>query len=151
MDRYQDVNVVYGARRQLLGHRINRTVSRRAVSRICASLARLAVGLPISDTQCGAKLLRNTPSLRVAISEPFTAGWLFDVELFTRITASTAHTARCFFEMPLAEWHEIAGSKVSGRAVIRSGLQMLRLIAQRKLARFASKSDTPTLPLPSEA
>lgn len=131
LDRYADVNVVFGARRQLLGHRINRTMSRRAVSRICAGLARLAVGLPIGDTQCGAKLLRNTPALNAAIATPFTAGWLFDVELFTRIAATSTRPEISFFEMPLAEWHEIEGSKVSGRAIARSGLQMLRLIAQR--------------------
>jgi len=131
LHRYADVTVIYGARRQLLGHRINRTMSRRAVSRICAGLARLAIGLPIGDTQCGAKLLRNTPALNAAIAQPFTAGWLFDVELFTRIAAATVQPVRCFYEMPLAEWHEVAGSKVSGRAIARSALQMMRLIMQR--------------------
>lgn len=133
-DRYRDITVAYGARRQLQGHRINRTASRRAVSRICASLARLAVGLPIGDTQCGAKLLRNTPALRGAIETPFTAGWLFDVELFSRIAAATPQPRACFYEVPLSEWHEVAGSKVSGRAIARSGVQMLRLIARRFVA-----------------
>jgi glycosyltransferase involved in cell wall biosynthesis len=136
LDRYNDVTVVYGARRQLLGHRINRTVSRRAVSRICAGLARLATGLAIGDTQCGAKLLRNTPALYAALAQPFTAGWLFDVELFTRIAAATPQPATCFYEVPLAEWQEIAGSKVSGRAIMRSGLQMMRLIGQRFATKF---------------
>ena len=131
MTRYDDINVAYGARRQLLGHRINRTVGRRAVSRICAGLARLAVGLPISDTQCGAKLLRNTPLLQQAIAQPFTAGWLFDVELFSRLAATLPAAGRAFYEMPLAEWHEIPGSKVTSRAILRSGVQMLRLIARR--------------------
>ena len=131
LDRYADVSVVFGSRRQMLGHRINRTISRRAVSRICAGLARLAVGLPIGDTQCGAKLLRNTPALRTAIAEPFTAGWLFDVELFTRIASASENPDRCFYEQPLAEWEEVGGSKVSGRAIARSGLQMLGLIARR--------------------
>lgn len=135
LDRYFDITVVYGARRQLLGHRINRTVSRRAVSRICASLARLAVGLPIGDTQCGAKLFRNTPTLRRAIDTPFTAGWLFDVELFSRIAATTQKPELSFYEVPLSEWHEVAGSKVSSRAILRSGVQMLRLIARRLLTR----------------
>lgn len=134
MDRYADITVVFGARRQMLGHRINRTMSRRAVSRICAALARLAVGLPIGDTQCGAKMLRNTPALTQAIAQPFTAGWLFDVELFTRIAALTVTPARRFYEMPLSEWHEVAGSKVSGSAIARSGIQMLRLIATRFLS-----------------
>ena len=152
LDRYFDITVVYGARRQLLGHRINRTASRRAVSRICASLARLAVGLPIGDTQCGAKLLRNTPALRRAIDTPFTAGWLFDVELFSRIAATTQKPEMSFYEVPLSEWHEVAGSKVSSRAILRSGLQMLRLIARRFLTRVApAKSERRTGPVAPKA
>lgn len=138
LGRFDDIDVVFGARRQLLGHRINRTASRRAVSRICAGLARLAVGLPIGDTQCGAKLLRNTPALSKAIETPFTAGWLFDVELFTRIASATTRAAQSFYEMPLAEWHEIEGSKVSARAIARSGVQMLRLIGRRYARKMRS-------------
>lgn len=142
MDRYADIDVVYGARRQLLGRRINRTFTRRTVSRICAGLARLAVGLPISDTQCGAKLLRNTPELRAAVEDRFTAGWLFDVELFTRIAEATKNKDRRFYEMPLAEWIEVEGSKVSGRAIARSGIQMLRLIARRYAGRLSFATST---------
>ena len=147
MDRYADLTVVYGARRQLLGHRINRTMSRRAISRICAALARVAVGLPIGDTQCGAKLLRNTPAVKAAIAEPFAAGWLFDVELFTRIARAVAQPTTRFYEFPLAEWEEVGGSKVSRKAIARAGVQMLRLIAQR----FVGRADRATALLPAEA
>lgn len=129
-DRYGDTEVIYGARLQLLGHRVSRTLSRRIISRICARMARLAVGLPIGDTQCGAKLMRNSPRLRAAVAQPFSAGWLFDVELFSRI-AATASSAHAFYEVPLPEWTEVPGSKVTGRAIRRAGLAMLRLIAER--------------------
>jgi glycosyltransferase involved in cell wall biosynthesis len=131
--RYGDVEVIYGARRKLLGHRVNRTIPRRAVSRICAGMARLAVRLPIGDTQCGAKLIRNTPRLARALETPFSAGWLFDVELFTRLSTHYRKNGAAFYEYPLAEWTEVAGSKVSGRAILRSGLSMLRLIAESRL------------------
>jgi len=130
--RYGQTEVVYGARLQLLGHRVSRTLSRRIISRICARMARIAVGLPIGDTQCGAKLLRNTPRLRQALAQPFSAGWLFDVELFSRI-AATSGSAHAFYEYPLPEWTEVPGSKVTGRAIRRAGLAMLRLIAERRL------------------
>ena len=80
-----EVEVVFGSRRQLLGHRISRSFRRRAISRLCAVLARQVVCLPVGDTQCGAKLLRNSPALRAALAAPFEAGWLFDVELFARL------------------------------------------------------------------
>jgi dolichyl-phosphate beta-glucosyltransferase len=131
--RYPETEVIYGARLQLLGHRVARTLSRRIISRICARLARLAVGLPIGDTQCGAKLLRNSPRLRQALAQPFSAGWLFDVELFSRVARTSASSAKAFYEYPLPEWTEVPGSKVTGRAIRRAGLAMLRLIAERRL------------------
>ena len=145
--RYAEVEVVYGARLQLLGHRVHRTLSRRIISRICARLARVAVGLPIGDTQCGAKLLRNTPRLAQSLARPFSAGWLFDVELFSRIAETAASSAKAFYEYPLSEWTEVPGSKVTGRAIRRAGLAMLRLIAERRLglAPQAPATDLPRL------
>lgn len=147
--RFEDVDVIFGARRMLLGHRIERTIARRTVSRICAMLARLAVGLPIGDTQCGAKLLRNTEALTEALAAPFSAGWLFDVELFTRISTTLSGQRNAFYELPLAEWTEIAGSKVTGRAIVRSGLSMLRLISERRLGLPPAATDlsVPTVAL----
>ena len=136
--RMGDLQVVYGARRKMLGHKVDRTPIRRAVSRVCATLARMAIRLPVGDTQCGAKLLRTSPALTAALSTPFTAGWLFDVELFTRLSASLPDRSRAFYEYPLAEWTEIAGSKVSGRAILRSGFSMLRLIGENRLGLPAS-------------
>lgn len=144
--RYGQTEVVYGARLQLLGHRVSRTLSRRIISRICARMARIAVGLPIGDTQCGAKLMRNSPRLRQAVAQPFSAGWLFDVELFSRI-AATAGSDHAFYEYPLPEWTEVPGSKVTGRAIRRAGLAMLRLIAERRfgLPARAATGDLPQL------
>ena len=133
MRKFRETAVVYGARRILLGHRINRTMSRRVVSRVCAVLARQAIGLPIGDTQCGAKLLRNTQELREVISMPFTAGWLFDVELFSRISAKIKNQRYAFYEQPLAEWEEVAGSNISLQTILKSGFRMLTLIAQTRL------------------
>lgn len=147
-DRMPLVEVVFGSRCQMLGHRIDRTINRRFISGLCAMLARFALQLPIRDTQCGAKLFRTTPAFAEAISSPFTAGWLFDVELFGRIAVKTVAAREAFYELPLSEWTEIAGSKVSGRAVVKSGFRMLGLIAETRLgigfARKARRSDTVT-------
>ena len=131
-DRHAETEVIFGSRRAMLGHRVRRTAGRRAVSRLCAGLARLAIGLPVADTQCGAKILRSTPALATAVAQPFTAAWLFDVELFARIAraGARAEAAERFYEMPLSEWTEVPGSKVTARAILRSGLRMLRLIAE---------------------
>ncbi|KAJ56847.1 hypothetical protein ACMU_07870 [Actibacterium mucosum KCTC 23349] len=143
LDKFRATQVVFGARRQLLGHRIRRTPMRRAVSFVCAALARQAIRLPVGDTQCGAKLLRNTPNLRAAIATPFTAGWLFDVELFARLSANLPDRHRAFYEQPLMEWQEVAGSKVSAAAILRSGLHMLWLIVRMRLATRPTPQDMP--------
>ncbi len=133
LSKFPETQVVFGARRAMLGHRIERTLGRRLVSRLCATLARQAVRLPIGDTQCGAKLIRNTPLLRNATSRAFTAGWLFDVELFTRLSMQMTDRRFAFYEQPLAEWTEVPGSKVSATAIIKSGFRMLQLIAEARL------------------
>lgn len=147
MRKFPETQVVYGARRMLLGHRIERTFGRRAVSRVCATLARQAVRLPIGDTQCGAKLLRSGPELREALTPPFTAVWLFDVELFARLSAGLENRPHAFSEQPLAEWDDVAGSKVSTRAIVRSGIQMVRLIAESRLDLPAAAAARPFAPV----
>lgn len=131
--RLPEVEVVFGSRRRMLGHRIDRTPARRAVSRMCNLMARAALALPVADTQCGAKVFRNTETFRKAIAAPFTAGWLFDVELFARIAGETRNRRLAFYELPLLEWTEVAGSTISARVIVKSGLRMLRLIAQLRI------------------
>jgi len=131
LDNLEDVEVVFGSRQMGLGRKIFREPKRRLVSFICATLARFATGLPFSDTQCGAKLFRNTQTLRTAISTPFKAGWLFDVELALRLSANLAPYQRRFYELPLMKWTEIEGSKITSTDVFHSGFIMFGLIAKR--------------------
>ncbi|MGV6801725.1 MAG: glycosyltransferase [bacterium] len=126
-----DVDVIFGSRQPGLGHKINRTPLRRFVSFTCAKLARLATGLPIKDTQCGAKLFRNTPSLQTALKEKFETGWLFDVELFLRLSATYTGSLSHFYEHQLVYWEEVPGSKIGTKEIIRSGIVMLSLIIRR--------------------
>ena len=132
-NRYADIDVIYGSRIQLLGHKIYRTAFRRLVSRVCSFLARIAVGLPIRDTQCGAKMLRNTVTLRNSLQHKFTADWLFDIELFARLSAKMENCRKGFYEFPLSEWSEIDGSKIDSKVIIKSGFRMLYLIFETRL------------------
>ncbi len=142
LNKFVETQVIFGARRIMLGHRIERTIGRRMVSKICATLARQAVRLPIGDTQCGAKLMRNSPLLRNAITNPFTAGWLFDVELFARLSMQMNDKRFAFYEQPLSEWTEIAGSKVSATAILKSGIRMLFLICEMRFGLSLAKAET---------
>ena len=145
-NRFDDVSVIFGSRRMLLGHRIKRTFFRRCVSQICSSLAYQALKIRVGDTQCGAKLFRNSHSLKRSLRSQFTAGWLFDIELFSRMSKQIGAKPNAFFELPLAEWDEVAGSKVSSKAIFKAGINMLGLIAESRLGMTLGRKKTAATP-----
>lgn len=127
-DRLDDIDVVFGSRAGGLGRRVYRDLHRKMISLVCASMGRMATGLALKDTQCGAKLFRNTDHLKACLDAPFTAGWLFDVELFLRISNPDRNARKNFFEYPVLEWTEIPGSNINISDVIKGGLKMTSLI-----------------------
>ncbi|MBK8203646.1 MAG: hypothetical protein IPK68_15420 [Bdellovibrionales bacterium] len=82
--------------------------------RVFATLASLVLGLPVYDTQCGAKMFRREIAQSV-FSEPLISRWLFDIELLFRIMTTQEYKEKgsaMIHELPLNQWHDIAGSKL---------------------------------------
>ncbi len=127
-DRLDDIDVVFGSRAGGLGRRVYRDLHRKVISLICATMGRMAIGVALKDTQCGAKLFRNNDQLKACLDTPFSAGWLFDVELFLRISNPDRKARKNFFEYPVLEWTEIPGSNIKFSDVIKGGLKMTSLI-----------------------
>ena len=50
-----------------------------------ASLASRSLRLRVYDTQCGAKLFRNTEPVRRVFDQEFISPWAFDVEILARL------------------------------------------------------------------
>jgi dolichyl-phosphate beta-glucosyltransferase len=118
----------FGSRVQLLGRTIERKALRHYLGRVFATVASLVLDLAVYDTQCGAKLFRDTPALRQALAEPFRSRWAFDVELIGRLTgAASPLTKEDFLEVPLGEWHDKRGSKLAGPAMLKAGMDVLGL------------------------
>ncbi|MDD9940999.1 MAG: glycosyltransferase [Myxococcales bacterium] len=111
MIEHSEIEMVLGARVGLLGHDIRRRVPRHYAGRIFATAASLVLGIPVYDTQCGAKLMRNTERLREVLREPFGSRWIFDVEMIARFRQAGGK-ARSIYEFPLDRWHDIGHSKV---------------------------------------
>jgi hypothetical protein len=126
------VDGVIGSRVLLLGRHIRRRAVRHYLGRVFATCASLAIGLPVYDTQCGAKVFRNTERLRQVFRSPFRVNWTFDVEvlarflLLERIFGGPKILDR-FVEYPLERWDDVPGSKLRGRDFFRGAWDILMI------------------------
>ncbi len=118
---------VLGSRVALLGHSVNRRPSRHYLGRLYATAASLTLGVPVYDTQCGAKVFRVGEPLRLALADPFHDRWSFDVELLGRLLSHPGQAAEPIIEIPLGHWHDVAGSSVSATSGARAALALIGL------------------------
>jgi glycosyltransferase involved in cell wall biosynthesis len=117
LEREPQVEVVFGARVQMLGRRVQRRPLRHYLGRVFATAVSLVLRLPIYDTQCGAKLMRRTPELGALFETPFLVNWTFDVEWLARLSQARRRSGgtpvdEAVYEQPLERWEDVAGSKV---------------------------------------
>jgi len=125
------VELVLGSRVRLLGRHIDRSAVRHYLGRVFATGASLTLGLPVYDTQCGAKLLRVTPALGELLARRFLTRWVFDVELLARFERAARGAGPSVeervYELPLLRWTDVPGSKVRPWDFVRSGLELVRI------------------------
>ncbi|MEW4564231.1 glycosyltransferase [Bremerella sp. JC770] len=117
-----EVEIVFGSRFPLAGRNIQRHWARKWLGFVFSSVASSVIGLPLRDTQCGAKLFRVTPALRLALEQPFRSRWIFDVELLGRYLANSYQldARKAIYEFPLDQWREIEGSKLKSTDFLRA-------------------------------
>lgn len=97
-----------GCRLKCLGIPVDRKVSRHAIGRVFATLVSSLFGIPVYDSQCGAKVFKAsllTPELLDLCDDD---RWLFDTQLVISLWSRGARIREC----PVA-WHDVPGSKVS--------------------------------------
>ena len=148
------VNVVLGSRVKLLGRSIKRHAWRHYLGRVFATLVSEMLHLAVYDTQCGAKLFRSTPDLGRVLEEPFGTAWLFDVEILARLigqsSGGTAAVERYLYELPLDEWRDVPGSKLTRAAYMRAATGIFQLyrrygamLARQRRASIAGEVQLP--------
>ncbi len=116
LDQRPEIEMIFGARIQLLGHQVNRSAIRHYLGRTFATVVSTLLRLAIYDTQCGAKIFRVAPDTRAIFAERFLSKWVFDVEILARYQRLFRSEQRplpnAIFEYPLEAWTDVAGSKV---------------------------------------
>lgn len=108
-ERHPHVGWVFGSRWRGLGRDIKRNAVRHYASRGFATVVSIMLGLPVYDTQCGAKMFRADETLRALLATPFHARWVFDVELLARLVVEhrggrMPPIGDYVYELPLVRW-----------------------------------------------
>lgn len=121
-----------GSRVKLMGRTIERRAVRHYLGRIFATAVSALLGIPMYDTQCGAKLFRCTPMVASAFESPFHSKWQFDIELILRVRRRLAAGGgpaidSLIYEVPLNTWRDVEGSKVSYAYFLWAGFDLLSL------------------------
>jgi len=138
IDRFSEImenpgiQLIIGARVRLLGREIVRDPLRHLFGRVFATMASLILGIQVYDTQCGAKLFRNTETLRLAFSKPFWTRWIFDVEVMARLmTLYRCRGEQCLaastVEYPLQKWTDVRGSKLKATDFLKVPFELMKI------------------------
>jgi glycosyltransferase involved in cell wall biosynthesis len=120
-----ELAMAIGSRVKLLGWRITRSERRHYLGRVFATFASITLGLPIYDTQCGAKALRLMPDVVAQLEAAFLSRWLFDVELIARLRDAVG--AARLREVPLAVWEDPGGSSLRWTDFLKAPLELWRI------------------------
>lgn len=120
----ESAELVIGSRWPHLGARIDRTVFRSCTGAFMKFLIRWVLTVPVYDTQCGAKVMTRALAARL-FARPFVSRWLFDVELFRRMGRRAV--LRSVRELPLDDWRDVGGSKMTFRAAVFSVFDLFRI------------------------
>ncbi len=125
------VQMAIGSRVRLLGRRIDRHVTRHYFGRVAATIVSIMLGIPVYDTQCGAKLFRATPTLTDVFDAPFETKWAFDVEILARWLIlrrpDQGDLDDSLIEVPMASWSDVPGSKLTWRDLVKAPLDLIRI------------------------
>jgi glycosyltransferase involved in cell wall biosynthesis len=125
--------IVLGSRVKLMGRKIERDARRHYLGRFFATFASMTLGIPVYDTQCGAKLFRVTDRLKDIFSRPFLTTWIFDVEILARFIKmgrgrpGSGDLNDICVECPLHEWVDKKGSKLKLGHFLASAWDLLRV------------------------
>jgi len=108
-----------------MGANITKESARKIISLTINFIIRKILKMDFKDTQCGAKIFHKDV-IEIAFSEKFVTQWIFDVEIFKRMTQhfglKEAKSMLC--EQPLKRWIHADGSKLSMKDSVKIIFQL---------------------------
>jgi len=125
LEEKPDYSAALASRVRLAGTHIERKALRHYLGRVFATIVGSLFSFLVFDSQCGCKVFRNSSDLKALFEEKFISRWVFDVEILCRLFRKTKETA--FFEVPIPEWKDKRGSKLSHLDFIRALFDLFRI------------------------
>ena len=128
--------LVHGSRGKGEGQ-IERNLFRNIFSKMIKMIVFLILGLPIEDTQCGAKVFRRN-IIPVAYNQAFLTRWLFDVEIFLRLKKhfGSKDIMNCIYEQPLDSWVHVEDSKLGIKDALQIPYMLMSIWYSYTLVQF---------------
>jgi len=125
--KFTGKNMVFGSRKMEGADNIERSAFRKLASNSIGSMIRLIIGMPVKDTQCGAKVFSRLTADYI-FSSSFLSRWLFDVEIFIRMKNLFGDRVMDKVEeVALYQWEEVEGSKITFRDSLKFPSQLLEI------------------------
>ena len=112
--------IVSGSRISRMGANISKKSTRSIISSTINFLIRKILLMGFKDTQCGAKIFHKDV-IGISFDEKFVTQWIFDVEIFRRITLhfGLKKTKQILCEQPLRRWIHVDDSRLSMKDSIK--------------------------------
>ncbi len=118
---------ILGSRKMIKNDNIQRSFFRDVVSKMIGMLIRIITGLPVKDSQCGAKVFSSSAA-KYIFSTPFRSKWLFDVEMLIRIKKLYgAQVMNKIKEVAISKWDEVEGSHITLKDSLKFPVKLLEI------------------------
>ena len=146
--RHPHLQMIIGSRLRLSGHAIRRSSRRALLGAVFAKIANATLGMSFHDTQCGAKLFRNSELTACVFQADFQGKWTFDLEVLLRLRQATEKRVKLheiIKEFVVEAWRDVPGSKINSKEIFRIGKELAKLCVTYRLFSPVGPTSIPTV------